>query len=219
MLIKKISIGFVLFISAIISMQAQQYLDPEYIKVTQERSVKIVSGLHLDNTAKEEAVTHIIAKQYQNLTMLQDKRDGKVEVIKRNSNLSEEKQNKKIEKLKTKTDKAISKLHKSYLKQLASQLNETQIDVVKDGMTYGVLPKTYTAFLEMIPSLNQEQKDYIYNNLKEAREKAMDGGSSKEKHAWFGKYKGKINNYLSSQGYNLQKERNNWYKRIEEKKR
>ncbi len=33
--------------------------------------------------------------------------------------------------------------------------------------------------------------------LWEAREHAIDGGSSEEKHAWFGKYKGRIiNNYL-----------------------
>jgi hypothetical protein len=31
----------------------------------------------------------------------------------------------------------------------------------------------------------------------------MDGCSSEEKHAIFGKYKGRINNYLSSQGIDL----------------
>jgi hypothetical protein len=31
----------------------------------------------------------------------------------------------------------------------------------------------------------------------------MDGGSSEEKHALFGKYKGRINNYLSAQGFDL----------------
>jgi len=38
--------------------------------------------------------------------------------------------------------------------------------------------------------------------LKEARELAIDGGSAEEKTAIFGKYKGKINNYLSAQGHN-----------------
>jgi hypothetical protein len=41
--------------------------------------------------------------------------------------------------------------------------------------------------------------------LVEAREIAMDCGSSEEKHYWFGKYKGKINNYLSAEGYDLKK--------------
>ena len=31
----------------------------------------------------------------------------------------------------------------------------------------------------------------------------MDAGSSEEKHAMFGKYKGRINNYLSAAGYDM----------------
>ena len=30
----------------------------------------------------------------------------------------------------------------------------------------------------------------------------------------FGKYKGRINNYLAKRGYDLKKEREEWYKRI-----
>ena len=37
----------------------------------------------------------------------------------------------------------------------------------------------------------------------ESREHAMGAGTSQEKHAWFGKYKGKMNNYLSGRGYDL----------------
>jgi hypothetical protein len=54
--------------------------------------------------------------------------------------------------------------------------------------------------------------------LKEAREFAMDAENSNKKHGWFGKYKGRINNYLSKRGYDLVKEREGWYKRIEERK-
>ena len=35
-----------------------------------------------------------------------------------------------------------------------------------------------------------------------------------KKHAAFGKYKGRINNYLSKRGYDLVKERKAWYERI-----
>ena len=34
-----------------------------------------------------------------------------------------------------------------------------------------------------------------------------------KKHAWFGKYKGRINNYLSAAGYDLKKEGEDWQKR------
>lgn len=86
-------------------------------------------------------------------------------------------------------------------------------------MTYGVFPLTYKAHLEMIPTLKEEEKKYIWDALYEAREKAMDGGTSNEKHAIFGKYKGRINNYLSARGYDLVKEREGWYQRIEAEKK
>ena len=215
--IKKLSLIFLLF--AFYTLSAQQYADPEYIKVTNERAAKIVEKLALNNKQKETAVTNIIAQQFRDLSKIQDGRDAEIKKVKDNSSLAKEKQNAEIEKLKSDADKSIDKLHKAYLKKLATQLNGAKITEVKDGMTYGVLPITVTAYNDMIPTLTKEEKEYIYNSLVEARELAMDGGSSKEKHAWFGKYKGRINNYLSKRGYDLTKEREGWNKRIAEKEK
>jgi len=215
--IKKLSLIFLLF--AFCTLSAQQYADPEYIKVTNERAAKIVEKLALNNKQKETAVTNIIAQQFRDLSKIHDGRDAEIKKVKDDSSLAKEKQNAEIEKLKSKADKSIDKLHKAYLKKLATQLNGAKITEVKDGMTYGVLPITVTAYNDMIPTLTKEEKEYIYNALVEARELAMDGGSSKEKHAWFGKYKGRINNYLSKRGYDLTKEREGWTKRIEEKEK
>lgn len=208
---------FLLFV--FMEMSAQQYADPEYIKVTNDRAAKIVAKLNLGNAKKEEAVTNIIAQQFRDLSKIQDTRDAQIKKVKEDSSLSKEKQNASIEKLKADADKSIDKLHVTYLKKLGSQLNEAKIAEVKDGMTYGVLPITVAGYNDMLPNLTKEQKEYIYNALVEAREHAMDGGSSKEKHAWFGKYKGRINNYLSKQGYDLNKESADWHKRIEEREK
>lgn len=215
--IKKLGILFLLF--AFCKLSAQQYADPEYVKVTNERAAKIVEKLALNDKQKETAVTNIIAQQFRDLSKIQDERDTAVKKVKDDSALTKEKQNEKIDKLKADAYKAIDKLHKAYLKKLKTQLNEAKITEVKDGMTYGVLPITVTAYNDMIPTLTAAQKKYIYDALVEAREHAMDGGSSKEKHAWFGKYKGRINNYLSKEGYDLTKEREGWNKRIAEKEK
>ena len=204
---------------AFCKISAQQYQDPEYIKVTNERATKIVEKLALGNKEKETAVTNIIAQQFRDLSKIQDARDAEIKKVKGDSSLAKEKQNAEIEKLKSKADKSIDKLHKAYLKKLGTQLNEAKITEVKDGMTYGVLPITVDGYNDMLPNLTKEQKEYIYNALVEAREHAMDGGSSKEKHAWFGKYKGRINNYLSKQGYDLNKESADWHKRVEEREK
>lgn len=219
MSIKKISLSLLFLMFAFMEMSAQQYADPEYIKVTNDRAAKIVAKLNLGNAKKEEAVTNIIAQQFRDLSKIQDTRDAQIKKVKEDSTLSKEKQNASIEKLKADADKSIDKLHKAYLKKLGTQLNEAKIAEVKDGMTYGVLPITVAGYNDMLPNLTKEQKEYIYNALVEAREHAMDGGSSKEKHAWFGKYKGRINNYLSKQGYDLNKESADWHKRIEEREK
>lgn len=215
--IKKISLLFLLFVFC--KLSAQQYADPEYIKVTNERATKIVEKLALGNKEKETAVTNIIAQQFRDLSKIQDARDAEIKKVKDDSSLAKEKQNEKIDKLKADADKSIDKLHKAYLKKLGTQLNEAKIIEVKDGMTYGVLPITVAGYNDMLPNLTEAQKKYIYDALVEAREHAMDGGSSKEKHGWFGKYKGRINNYLSKEGYDLNKESTDWHKRIEEREK
>lgn len=215
--IKKLTVLFLLF--AFCKLSAQQYADPEYIKVTNERAAKIVGKLALGNKEKEAAVTNVIAQQFRDLSKIQGERDAEIKKVKEDATLPKEKQNEKIDKLKADADKSIGKLHADYLKKLGKHLNEAKITEVKDGMTYGVLPVTVTAYNDMIPTLTKEEKEYIYNTLVEAREHAMDGGSADEKHAWFGKYKGRINNYLSKRGYDLTKEREGWNKRIAERKK
>jgi hypothetical protein len=217
MSIKKISLMFLLF--AFCKLSAQQYADPEYMKVTNERATKIVEKLTLNDKQKETVVTNIIAQQFRDLSKIHDERDAEIKKVKEDTGLAKEKQNKKIDKLKAEADKSIARLHKAYLKKLGTQLNESKITEVKDGMTYGVLPITVAGYNDMLPNLTEAQKRYIYDALVEAREHAMDGGSSKEKHGWFGKYKGRINNYLSKEGYDLNKESADWHKRVEEREK
>src|SRR5438132_546800 len=62
--------------------------------------------------------------------------------------------------------------------------------------------------------IKDTKKKKIYDWLVEAREHAMDAESSDKKHAWFGKYKGRINNYLSAAGYDMNKEGKEWQARI-----
>jgi hypothetical protein len=98
-----------------------------------------------------------------------------------------------------------TELHYAFIARLSVDLDPAQVEKIKDGMTYGVVPKTFRVYQEMLPELNREQSAQILAWLTEAREHAMDAGSSKEKHAWFGKYKGRINNYLSKAGYDMKK--------------
>lgn len=163
-----------------------------YTRTITSRAEKIVNNLNLQDAAKSSRLVKIIADQYRNLN---DIHASKADV-----------------------DAKLATLHQTYLTQLSTELTPEQVDAVKDGMTYGVLPITYKGYQEMIPTLNDDQKQQIKTWLIEAREHAMDAESSEKKHWWFGKYKGRINNYLSSAGYDLKKEGEAWEKRRQEAK-
>ena len=172
--------------------------DPKYVETIKGRAQKIVNGLQLTDAKKAENVRNIIANRYFLLNDIHSKY-GKDKQAER--------------------DAELYKHHFELASALALYLTDEQIDAVKDGMTFGRLPRDYKAQLEMIPSLTDEEKAQVLIWLKEAREFAMDCGDSKQKHFWFDKYRGRTNNWLSSRGYDLKKERDAWMKRIEDAKK
>lgn len=191
--------------------------DPEYVKSIVARSQKIVDKLAINDAAAAKEVLHIIANRYFELNDIYSVRDTKVKAVKESGITGAEKDN-ALKAANYEKDAALYRSHFAFPADLSLYLDKKQIEMVKDGMTYGVVKVTYDATLEMIPSLKEEEKAQIYAWLVEAREFAMDAENSNKKHEAFGKYKGRINNYLSKRGYDLTKEREEWYKRIEEKK-
>lgn len=185
-----------------------------YVKVITERAAKITANLAINDNQKKEKVTSIIRDQYSNLNDIYAARDTKYKAIKEANKENKVLSDTLIAQESRKVEASLSKLHQKYLKNLSTELTAEQIDKVKDGMTYGVLPLTYKAYQEQLLNLTADQKKQILIWLTEARERAMDAESSDKKHAWFGKYKGRINNYLSAQGYDLKKEGIEWQKRI-----
>lgn len=192
--------------------------DPKYVETILGRSQKIVDVLKIKNDSVKTQVLNIISNRYFQLNDIYEKRDSLISGIKA-SDLSSEEKKTKTEAAQNEKDAALYKTHFAFPASLSLYLNEKQIDAVKDGMTFGVLMVTYNSHLDMIPSLKKDEKAQIYAWLKEARELALDAESSNKKHEIFGRYKGRINNYLAAKGYDLKKEREEWYKRIEQKKK
>lgn len=159
-------------------------VDPEYVRVTNERADKIVETLDIEGDADLLRVRDLVAGWYRTVSRIDDQ-------LAANALLSQ----------KAAEERLAS--HRRFVAQLESELTPEQVEKVKDGLTYGVVPLTYGVYLKMIPELTEDQKREIKAQLLEAREFALDAGSSDAKHAWFGKYKGRINNYLSKAGYDL----------------
>ena len=187
--------------------------DPQYVESIVKRSQKIVDKLGLTDVKVAEDVRNVIANRYFELNDIYEVRDAKVKKIKE-SGLSGAAKDDALKAVEYEKDAALYRSHFAFPASLSLFLNEEQIEAVKDGMTYGVVKVTYEATLDMIPSLKEEEKAQIYAWLIEAREFALDAENSDKKHAAFGKYKGRINNYLAKRGYDLTKEREEWYKRV-----
>ncbi|PZP46765.1 MAG: hypothetical protein DI598_11770 [Pseudopedobacter saltans] len=213
---KKILMFLLLFTT--VSFVFAQKSSETYKQTIQKRADKIVAALNLTDSSKFRKVSHIVADQYEDLNDVYIWRDSSYNKIKRENTNNKELITKKKADVDSSVKKKIGKLHTSYLKHLSKQLNPDQVDDVKNGMTYNVANITYKAYQDMIPTLTEEQKKQLWVWLVEARENAMDAESSDKKHAWFGKYKGRINNYLSAQGYDIQKERKGWEDRIKSSK-
>lgn len=214
---KKIVLMSLLFLCGWISAGAvdlnKENRDPKYVESIANRSQKIVDKLGLTDAKVAEDVCNVIANRYFELNDIYEIRDAKVKAVKE-SGLTGDAKNEALKAAENEKDAALYRSHFAFPASLSLFLNEEQIEAVKDGMTYGVVKVTYEATLDMIPSLKEEEKVQIYAWLVEAREFAMDAENSNKKHAAFGKYKGRINNYLAKRGYNLTKEREEWAKRV-----
>jgi Spy/CpxP family protein refolding chaperone len=173
--------------------------EADYTAKLEQRAGDILKVLELTNAAKAERVRGLVIAQYRALRDWHDGYDAK---------------------LKGAGDEearvirgTLKELHGKFLAGLAAELTPAQVERVKDRMTYDKVRVTYDGYVEMLPQLTAAQKARVLELLKEAREEAMDGGSSEEKTAIFGRYKGKINNYLSAEGYDLKQAGKDWAER------
>jgi hypothetical protein len=179
---------------------------------------KAVDALKLKDKSVAQNVLNIIANRYFELNDIYDVRDKKLKAIKADTTMTAVQKAEGRRFAEFEASNALYRTHFAFPAALSIYLNDAQIETVKDVITFNVVNVTYKATLDMIPSLKDEEKTQILVWLKEARELAIDAESSKKKHEVFGKYKGRINNYLTARGYDLKKEREEWYKRIEARK-
>lgn len=215
-MIQKLGIMFLLLMAVAVTAVAtdldREGRDSAYVESIVKRSQKIVDKLELAETAVAKEVATIIANRYFKLNDIYEVRDAKVKQAK--ETLTGDAMQVAVKAAEDEKDAALYRSHFAFPAALSLYLDAKQIDAVKDGMTYGVAMVTYEATVDMIPTLKEEEKAQIMAWLVEAREFAMDAENSDKKHAAFGKYKGRINNYLSKRGYDLVKEREAWYERV-----
>ncbi len=165
------------------------------------RAEKIVASLTLPDAAQAARLTEFIARHYEQLSLVHQLRDTALKLAKESPDkATAERQRADAQNI---AAGRLAERHFAFVARLSAELTPAQVDQIKDGMTYGVAPNTFRVYQQMLPDLTAEQRTQIHAWLLEAREHAMMAGSSEEKHGWFGKYKGRINNYLSKAGIDM----------------
>ena len=170
-------------------------IEANYTRAIEGRTADILKVLGLSDTNHSAKVHDLVIAQYRALRAWHDANGAKLKAAKGDTNATAQ------------IHSSLKTLHNQFIIGLSAQLTPEQVDKVKDKMTYGKVQFTYAGYLVSYPDLAEPHRQKILELLKEAREEAMDGGSSEEKTAVFQRYKGKINNYLSKQGIHPGKEK------------
>lgn len=103
----------------------------------------------------------------------------------------------------------------------AEELDASRRLAIKNGLSANHYRINYDAFLDLVPGLTAEQKKYIHEQLAEVCDEAILLNSGREKGELFIERRGRINNYLSREGYDLKAlsvERNERIRQGREKK-
>ncbi len=176
-------------------LKSAEDTEAAYTRSIEKRTADILAMLEFTNSAAKGKVRDIIMAQYRALRAWHDANDPKLKAAKGDTNA--------VAQIRS----SLKALHDQFIAALSAQLTPEQVEKVKDKMTYGKVQFTYAGYLASYPDLPEPHKQKILELLREAREEAMDEGSSDEKTAVFQRYKGKINNYLAKQGIHPTREK------------
>src|SRR5688572_6333464 len=130
-------------ILAVTSLQAaDSSTDPEVVRITTERAEKIIARLGIADEEKADRVREIIARQYRDLSDIHAKRDASLKAI---SQLSADESRIETDKQSAKREAELEqfRLHYAFLAKLAVDLTPSQVDQVKDAITFNVVPITF----------------------------------------------------------------------------
>ncbi len=188
------------------SAKTPEQSEADYTRAIEQRTGDIMAVLKLQDAEKSNRVHDLIMAQYRSLRAWHDTNDSRLKVLSNEATPASQKEHDQIQ-------ASLKAQHTNFISGLNRELTPDEVQAVKDKMTYGTVKVTYDAYCQMIPTLTDSEKTRIMELLKQAREEAMDGGSSQEKGAIFKKYKGKINNYLAAQGHDVEKDRKEWIAR------
>ena len=187
---------------------AQVMADEDPQKASLDKHIRpILTALNLSDPKVAGQVHDILAAHLQALNAWHAQNDAQIKSLWNGFNKARAKLNQAA------ADAALAKIdevyatlkpeHEKFLASLSALLSPEQVEKIKDVLTIDKVRITFNAYGQIFHGLTDEQKAFILKNLKAAREEAIDAGAMTEKSAFFKKYKIKIEDYLTAQGYDV----------------
>lgn len=93
-------------------------------------------------------------------------------------------------------------IHENLMTGLRQNLNEQQVETILDKYTIGKVAFTLNGYKAIVPNLTEQEEKVLVDNLKKAREQAIDYKNMKQISAIFEIYKTKNEQYLNTNGRN-----------------
>ncbi len=153
------------------------------------RADEVLKDLALSDASKAEHVKTSVIDYYKFLRAWHDQHDAKMAELNKDAKANASKIDDERKDLTTG--------HAAFVADLGSILTPAQVEAVKDRLCYKRPTIMYEGFTQQNPWLSAEQKTDIKKICDDARDVAMDGGSSTEKHKIMDKYKGRLTNYIA----------------------
>lgn len=109
-------------------------------------------------------------------------------------------------------------VHENLMAGLRHNLNDKQVEAILDKYTVGKVDFTLNGYKAIVPNLTEKEENVIIENLKQAREQAVDYKNMKQISAIFEIYKTKNEQYLNANGRNWHQMYGDYTKAIVAKK-
>lgn len=165
----------------------------------ERRAAKTVGEMKLDDAAKAERVKERFKRHFRDLHAW-DVAHGKerTELFKA---LRKDKENAE---LRAKYDALIAPLmatQKSFFDEMNAELTPEQVDAIRENLVGGRYDHNIRGYKAEYPDLPPEAWQKVVAMWQQAREEAMPLDNKEAKNEVFEIYKGRVNNWLSQQGY------------------
>lgn len=170
----------------------------------QQKTAKVMDKLLLANDSIRENIQIVITNRYLELKEIHLNYDERNKTIEARG-LPKEVEAEELERSYYQYNSDLYRSRFGYEAWLSFYLNDKQVETIKDAMTYNLFHIRYDDFMDLLPNLTGADKNRVYHWLVEAREFSMDFETPRKMRQMFTKYRGRINNYLSSRGYDLRK--------------